>query len=96
MDSSKHGMWSCDWETNRRLNDIYKAAADKEISIYLIFKHFGSKNFCGVAKMRSTVDFERRSGAWRFDRTIRGLENMQGAENFMSSGCSSRTCTRTA
>jgi len=76
MDSSKHGMWSSDWETNRRLDEVYKAATEKGIVVCLIYKHFGSRCFCGVAKMRSRVDFERRSGAWRFDRTVRGLKNM--------------------
>ena len=32
--------------------------------------------------MRSEVDFEHRSGAWRFDRSVRGLENLAWCGEF--------------
>jgi len=82
MNASKNGVWSCDADSNKKLNKLYLKATEQGKTIFLIFKLFASRCYLGAAKMCSEVDFENRSGCWQIDRSIKELRDRKWCGEF--------------
>lgn len=64
--SIKYSMWTSTEHGNRRLDQAFKEQKGKPI--YLFFSVNGSGHFCGMAQMRSDVDFHNATGVWAQDK----------------------------
>ena len=65
--SIKHNVWCSTEHGNRRLNSAY-IKGEGNTPVYLFFSVNGSRHFCGMAEMRSRVDFSRRTELWSQDK----------------------------
>ena len=64
--SIKYNMWTSTEHGNRRLDQAFKEQKGKPI--YLFFSVNGSGHFCGMAQMKSEVDFHNVTGVWAQDK----------------------------
>eukprot|EP00826_Nyctotherus_ovalis_P048607 TRINITY_DN5745_c0_g1_i28.p1 TRINITY_DN5745_c0_g1~~TRINITY_DN5745_c0_g1_i28.p1 ORF type:complete len:242 (+),score=64.21 TRINITY_DN5745_c0_g1_i28:264-989(+) len=70
--SMKYQVWSSTNEGNKRLNDAYHKSVAEKVPLFLFFSVNGSKQFVGVAKMASEVDFKEGFAHWQQDRKWTG------------------------
>jgi len=68
--SIKYSSWTSTEHGNRRLNDAFNEQEKKgfKTPIYLLFSVNSSGHFCGVAEMKSTVDFDVETGIFVQDK----------------------------
>lgn len=64
--SIKYSMWTSTEHGNRRLDQAFKEQKGKPI--YLFYSVNGSGHFCGMAQMKSEVDFHNITGVWAQDK----------------------------
>lgn len=64
--SIKYNMWTSTEHGNRRLDQAFKEQKGKPI--YLFYSVNGSGHFCGMAQMKSEVDFHNVTGVWAQDK----------------------------
>lgn len=64
--SIKYSVWTSTEHGNRRLDQAYKEQKGKPV--YLFFSVNGSGHFCGMAQMKSEVDFHTVTGVWAQDK----------------------------
>lgn len=60
----KYSYWTSTTKTNQQLNDSYHYCQRRGIPLYLVFTVVSSKQFCGVAEMRSPVQFNKIFNYW--------------------------------
>lgn len=60
----KYACWTSTTKTNQQLNDSFHYCQRRGIPLYLFFTVVSSKQFCGVAEMRSEVQFNRIFNYW--------------------------------
>ncbi|KAG5856096.1 hypothetical protein ANANG_G00004360 [Anguilla anguilla] len=65
--SIKYNVWCSTEHGNKRLDAAYRSLAAKG-PLYLLFSVNGSGHFCGVAEMRSPVDYNTCAGVWSQDK----------------------------
>ncbi|KAG5835984.1 hypothetical protein ANANG_G00249800 [Anguilla anguilla] len=65
--SIKYSIWCSTEHGNKRLDAAFRAMATKG-PVYLLFSVNGSGHFCGVAEMRSPVDYGTSAGVWSQDK----------------------------
>lgn len=67
--SIKYGMWCSTRLNNKKLDNAFRErfSSNPRGSVYLFFSVAGSCHFCGVARMRSSVDSKFRSLIWLKD-----------------------------
>ncbi|XP_028826161.1 YTH domain-containing family protein 3 isoform X2 [Denticeps clupeoides] len=65
--SIKYSIWCSTEHGNKRLDAAYRSLAAKG-PLYLLFSVNGSGHFCGVAEMRSAVDYNAYAGVWSQDK----------------------------
>ena len=65
--SMKYQIWSSTPEGNKRLNNAYLKCKETKIPLLLLFSVNGSKQFVGVAKMTSEVNFTEKFALWDQD-----------------------------
>ncbi|XP_029688967.1 YTH domain-containing family protein 1-like [Takifugu rubripes] len=65
--SIKYSIWCSTEHGNKRLDSAYRAMNAKG-PVYLLFSVNGSGHFCGVAEMRSPVDYGTSAGVWAQDK----------------------------
>nr|XP_015204709.1 PREDICTED: YTH domain-containing family protein 2 isoform X1 [Lepisosteus oculatus] len=65
--SIKYNIWCSTEHGNKRLDAAYRSLAAKG-PLYLLFSVNGSGHFCGVAEMRSPVDYNTCAGVWSQDK----------------------------
>lgn len=65
--SIKYSIWCSTEHGNKRLDGAFRAASSKG-PVYLLFSVNGSGHFCGVAEMRSPVDYGTSAGVWSQDK----------------------------
>lgn len=65
--SMKYQVWSSTPEGNKRLNAGYVNCESQNIPLILLFSVNGSKQFVGVARMTSPVNFTERFAHWEQD-----------------------------
>ncbi|MGH0139584.1 UNVERIFIED_CONTAM: hypothetical protein FKN15_043063 [Acipenser sinensis] len=65
--SIKYNIWCSTEHGNKRLDAAYRSLASKG-PLYLLFSVNGSGHFCGVAEMRSPVDYNTCAGVWSQDK----------------------------
>uniref|UniRef100_A0A3Q4MHM0 YTH domain-containing family protein n=1 Tax=Neolamprologus brichardi TaxID=32507 RepID=A0A3Q4MHM0_NEOBR len=65
--SIKYSIWCSTEHGNKRLDSAYRAMNSKG-PVYLLFSVNGSGHFCGVAEMRSPVDYGTSAGVWAQDK----------------------------
>ncbi|KAJ8287505.1 hypothetical protein COCON_G00001640 [Conger conger] len=65
--SIKYNVWCSTEHGNKRLDAAYRSTAAKG-PLYLLFSVNGSGHFCGVAEMRSPVDYNTCAGVWSQDK----------------------------
>ncbi|MEQ2199351.1 YTH domain-containing protein 2 [Xenoophorus captivus] len=65
--SIKYNIWCSTEHGNKRLDAAYRSLAGKG-PLYLLFSVNGSGHFCGVAEMRSPVDYNTSAGVWSQDK----------------------------
>ncbi|KAI1895075.1 hypothetical protein AGOR_G00102540 [Albula goreensis] len=65
--SIKYNIWCSTEHGNKRLDSAYRSLAAKG-PLYLLFSVNGSGHFCGVAEMRSPVDYNTCAGVWSQDK----------------------------
>ncbi|CAF0844174.1 unnamed protein product [Brachionus calyciflorus] len=65
--SIKHNVWCSTEHGNRRLNSAF-IKGEGNTPVYLFFSVNGSRHFCGMAEMTSTVDFNRKTNLWSQDK----------------------------
>lgn len=61
--SIKYSVWTSTEHGNRRLNDAFKEH-HKKGPMYLLFSVNGSGHFCGIAEMKSEVEYDIETGIW--------------------------------
>ena len=61
--SIKYSVWTSTEHGNRRLNDAFKEQ-NKKGPMYLLFSVNGSGHFCGIAEMKSEVEYDIETGIW--------------------------------
>jgi len=68
--SIKYSSWTSTEHGNRRLNDAFTAQEKTGVKtpIYLLFSVNSSGHFCGVAEMKSNVDFDVETGIFVQDK----------------------------
>ncbi|CAF91623.1 unnamed protein product, partial [Tetraodon nigroviridis] len=64
---SRYSIWCSTEHGNKRLDSAYRAMNAKG-PVYLLFSVNGSGHFCGVAEMRSPVDYGTSAGVWAQDK----------------------------
>ena len=62
--SMKYQVWSSTPEGNKRLNNAYIKSQEEKVPLFLLFSVNGSKQFIGVAKMVSEVNFTEKFALW--------------------------------
>ncbi|KAK5864195.1 hypothetical protein PBY51_001155 [Eleginops maclovinus] len=65
--SIKYSIWCSTEHGNKRLDSAFRAMAAKG-PVYLLYSVNGSGHFCGVAEMRSPVDYGTSAGVWAQDK----------------------------
>ncbi|XP_016385594.1 YTH domain-containing family protein 3-like isoform X1 [Sinocyclocheilus rhinocerous] len=65
--SIKYSIWCSTEHGNKRLDGAYRSLSAKG-PLYLLFSVNGSGHFCGVAEMKSTVDYNAYAGVWSQDK----------------------------
>ncbi|CAB1341013.1 unnamed protein product, partial [Coregonus sp. 'balchen'] len=65
--SIKYSIWCSTEHGNKRLDGAYRSLGAKG-PLYLLFSVNGSGHFCGVAEMRSPVDYNAYAGVWSQDK----------------------------
>nr|XP_061810127.1 YTH domain-containing family protein 3 isoform X2 [Nerophis lumbriciformis] len=65
--SIKYSIWCSTEHGNKRLDGAYRSLGGKG-PLYLLFSVNGSGHFCGVAEMRSSVDYNAYAGVWSQDK----------------------------
>uniref|UniRef100_A0A3Q2EDQ1 YTH domain-containing family protein n=1 Tax=Cyprinodon variegatus TaxID=28743 RepID=A0A3Q2EDQ1_CYPVA len=65
--SIKYSIWCSTEHGNKRLDAAFRAMNSKG-PVYLLFSVNGSGHFCGVAEMRSPVDYGTSAGVWAQDK----------------------------
>ncbi|XP_076131601.1 YTH domain-containing family protein 1 isoform X1 [Alosa pseudoharengus] len=65
--SIKYSIWCSTEHGNKRLDAAFRAVNGKG-PVYLLFSVNGSGHFCGVAEMRSPVDYGTSAGVWAQDK----------------------------
>ncbi|XP_069892875.1 YTH domain-containing family protein 1 isoform X4 [Dipodomys merriami] len=65
--SIKYSIWCSTEHGNKRLDSAFRAVASKG-PVYLLFSVNGSGHFCGVAEMKSAVDYGTSAGVWSQDK----------------------------
>ncbi|XP_041701767.1 YTH domain-containing family protein 1-like isoform X2 [Coregonus clupeaformis] len=65
--SIKYSIWCSTEHGNKRLDSAFRAISPKG-PVYLLFSVNGSGHFCGVAEMRSPVDYGTSAGVWAQDK----------------------------
>ncbi|CAG04203.1 unnamed protein product, partial [Tetraodon nigroviridis] len=65
--SIKYSIWCSTEHGNKRLDGAYHSLGSKG-PLYLLFSVNGSGHFCGVAEMRSPVDYNAFAGVWSQDK----------------------------
>ncbi|XP_072917914.1 YTH domain-containing family protein 1-like isoform X1 [Hemitrygon akajei] len=65
--SIKYSIWCSTEHGNKRLDSAYRSLAGKG-PVYLLFSVNGSGHFCGVAEMKSAVDYGTCAGVWSQDK----------------------------
>lgn len=68
--SIKYSSWTSTEHGNRRLNEAFKEQqkSGAKAPLYLLFSVNSSGHFCGVAEMKSEVDFHVETGIWVQDK----------------------------
>jgi hypothetical protein len=64
--SIKYSMWTSTEHGNRRLDQAFKEQKGKPV--FLFYSVNGSGHFCGMAQMKSEVDFHNATGVWAQDK----------------------------
>ncbi|XP_044143943.1 YTH domain-containing family protein 2 isoform X2 [Bufo gargarizans] len=65
--SIKYNIWCSTEHGNKRLDAAFRSLNGKG-PVYLLFSVNGSGHFCGVAEMRSAVDYNTCAGVWSQDK----------------------------
>ncbi|XP_033856816.3 YTH domain-containing family protein 3-like isoform X1 [Acipenser ruthenus] len=65
--SIKYSIWCSTEHGNKRLDAAYRSLGNKG-PLYLLFSVNGSGHFCGVAEMKSAVDYNAYAGVWSQDK----------------------------
>ncbi|XP_041080935.1 YTH domain-containing family protein 1-like isoform X1 [Polyodon spathula] len=65
--SIKYSIWCSTEHGNKRLDSAFRTMNSKG-PVYLLFSVNGSGHFCGVAEMRSPVDYGTSAGVWSQDK----------------------------
>ncbi|XP_018599837.2 YTH domain-containing family protein 3 [Scleropages formosus] len=65
--SIKYSIWCSTEHGNKRLDAAYRSLGSKG-PLYLLFSVNGSGHFCGVAEMKSPVDYNAYAGVWSQDK----------------------------
>ncbi|XP_078507758.1 YTH domain-containing family protein 1 isoform X1 [Lissotriton helveticus] len=65
--SIKYSIWCSTEHGNKRLDSAFRSMNSKG-PVYLLFSVNGSGHFCGVAEMRSPVDYGTSAGVWSQDK----------------------------
>lgn len=65
--SIKYNIWCSTEHGNKRLDAAYRSMNNKG-PVYLLFSVNGSGHFCGVAEMKSAVDYNTCAGVWSQDK----------------------------
>ncbi|XP_023650259.1 YTH domain-containing family protein 3 [Paramormyrops kingsleyae] len=65
--SIKYSIWCSTEHGNKRLDAAYRSLGAKG-PLYLLFSVNGSGHFCGVAEMKSPVDYNAYAGVWSQDK----------------------------
>ncbi|XP_062841448.1 YTH domain-containing family protein 3 isoform X2 [Trichomycterus rosablanca] len=65
--SIKYSIWCSTEHGNKRLDAAFRSLAAKG-PLYLLFSVNGSGHFCGVAEMKSPVDYNAYAGVWSQDK----------------------------
>uniref|UniRef100_A0A8C3YKH4 YTH domain-containing family protein n=1 Tax=Catagonus wagneri TaxID=51154 RepID=A0A8C3YKH4_9CETA len=65
--SIKYSVWCSTEHGNRRLDSAFRALG-RSGPVYLLFSVNGSGHFCGVAEMKSPVDYGTSAGVWSQDK----------------------------
>ncbi|XP_025778351.1 YTH domain-containing family protein 3 [Puma concolor] len=65
--SIKYSIWCSTEHGNKRLDAAYRSLNGKG-PLYLLFSVNGSGHFCGVAEMKSVVDYNAYAGVWSQDK----------------------------
>ncbi|KAM6164729.1 YTH domain-containing family protein 1 [Rhynchocyon petersi] len=65
--SIKYSIWCSTEHGNKRLDGAFRSLASKG-PVYLLFSVNGSGHFCGVAEMKSPVDYGTSAGVWSQDK----------------------------
>ncbi|XP_027517068.1 LOW QUALITY PROTEIN: YTH domain-containing family protein 2 [Corapipo altera] len=65
--SIKYNIWCSTEHGNKRLDAAYRSMNGKG-PVYLLFSVNGSGHFCGVAEMKSAVDYNTCAGVWSQDK----------------------------
>ncbi|XP_040193892.1 YTH domain-containing family protein 2 isoform X4 [Rana temporaria] len=65
--SIKYNVWCSTEHGNKRLDAAYRSLNSKG-PVYLLFSVNGSGHFCGVAEMKSAVDYNTCAGVWSQDK----------------------------
>lgn len=60
----KYSCWTSTSKTNQQLNDSFHHCQRRGVPLYLFFTVVSSKQFCGVAEMRSAVQFDKIFNYW--------------------------------
>jgi len=68
----KYQVWSSTPEGNHRLNDAYMKSKDEKIPVFLLFSVNGSRQFVGIARMTSEVNFTDKCNHWVQDEKWMG------------------------
>ncbi|XP_043923650.1 YTH domain-containing family protein 3 isoform X2 [Protopterus annectens] len=65
--SIKYSIWCSTEHGNKRLDAAFRSLNGKG-PLYLLFSVNGSGHFCGVAEMKSVVDYNAYAGVWSQDK----------------------------
>uniref|UniRef100_A0A5F8G7H8 YTH domain-containing family protein n=1 Tax=Monodelphis domestica TaxID=13616 RepID=A0A5F8G7H8_MONDO len=65
--SIKYSIWCSTEHGNKRLDSAFRSLNSKG-PVYLLFSVNGSGHFCGVAEMKSPVDYGTSAGVWSQDK----------------------------
>ncbi|XP_075384433.1 YTH domain-containing family protein 1 isoform X3 [Tenrec ecaudatus] len=65
--SIKYSIWCSTEHGNKRLDGAFRSLGSRG-PLYLLFSVNGSGHFCGVAEMKSTVDYGTSAGVWSQDK----------------------------
>ncbi|XP_054993864.1 YTH domain-containing family protein 1 isoform X2 [Sorex araneus] len=65
--SIKYSIWCSTEHGNKRLDSAFRASRSAG-PVYLLFSVNGSGHFCGVAEMKSAVDYGASAGVWAQDK----------------------------